>query len=51
MFGITEMFLSVEDIQYQWIYPLVNIQTAVKITMLLVGKSTMSTGPFSIANC
>ena len=34
------------------IYPLVNVYiTNWQITMLLMGKSTISTRPFSIANC
>ena len=38
--------------QFSGIYPLVNIYEKLwKITMLFMGKSTMSTGPFSIAFC
>ena len=33
-------------------HPLVNVYiTRERSTMLLMGKSTISTGPFSIANC
>jgi hypothetical protein len=43
--GIATSFTNVH-----YSYPLVNIQkTDGKITMLLMGKSTISTGPFSIA--
>jgi hypothetical protein len=44
--------LNIYEILYPWGYLLVNIQkTNWNITMLLMGKSLISAGPFSRANC